>query len=677
MRVPIFALFIVSFGVLTPAWANPPGTTTTVDSATDNGGGLFDEGSNEDLSEEDAAAGNGNTGTTDNGGVASNDEPGENEEQKKERQKKEELASKEREQGLPPVVVEHEKQAQQALAQGDTETAAQHIQAARELAPQDEKLALLEKLIVQKVGKTDSRILNKEIDSFLDFKEDDQAGPGFIEASPLALGGAARPQPGLITGASRNPFHPDASQDAANKMRLRDFSAAETVLTKKLAEDPKDWRSWRDRALVRLKLKKPHPAKADALRAKELQATNSSVLRVLALALVEIGQLREAVTELTLAVKAEPRDALALAARADVHGRLGMKAEQLADLKAAAEIDPQFEALYAELSGAAKPKSAVGGFSTKTAALYGGAASMALLFFSFALFRKRGETAATTKKPAPAMRLDDRLGGKAPVLPQGFQVVRQLGQGGMGVVFEATDEILQRKVALKKMRPEIAMDPRERRRFLKEARTVAALKHPNIVEIYSVLEREDSLYLIFELVNGQNLSELVDGNPLSPAAAVRLARQIAQALDYAHQNGVIHQDLKPSNIMIGGDGAKVMDFGIARRTVDTLSTISRNQVVGTPAYMAPEQEQSLAAPASDQYSLALCLYEMLAGRMAYPVSATVFQKVERQYRPLSELAKVPKEADDVLARALDPNPLKRFPSAGQLISEFEHSLLAA
>ncbi|MBI3551438.1 MAG: serine/threonine protein kinase [Elusimicrobia bacterium] len=260
----------------------------------------------------------------------------------------------------------------------------------------------------------------------------------------------------------------------------------------------------------------------------------------------------------------------------------------------------------------------------------------------------------------------------SPAAPRGFRLVRKLGAGGMGVVYEALDESLQRRVAIKRLRDDIAQSPGAKEQLLAEARTVAALRHPNIVEIYALLEHRGGLYLVFEYVDGLTLDQVMDPRRrLSPAEALHLLRQIASALDYAHARGIVHQDLKPSNIMVAGDAVKIMDFGIARR-VEDLANAAEPKVRGTAAYMAPEAELGQGLKESDLYSLGVCLYEMLAGRGPFKNVASYFQKIERNYRPLTELSPaLPGEIDRVLETVLSPFPLQRYPSAGAFLADLE------
>jgi tetratricopeptide (TPR) repeat protein len=460
-------------------------------------------------------------------------------------------------------------------------------------------------------------------------------------------------------------------RDAASKFAIHDFQGSESLLNRRLQVNPSDESALRLRAFARRQMKQYQPSKEDAGAAVALAPWDSRAHRLLIDDEVSLGHSDEALAEANRALAATPGDAQLYAARGNAYGSLGKTEQELADYKQAAALDAQFDQLYEQASLAAsgatskRPRSSVVWF---------GAIGTALLFFSFALFRKRGDSSVRL-----AMRAEDHAllsrGARPEAAPAGFKIVKTLGQGGMGVVYEALDLGLQRPVALKKLRAEIADSPRERGRFLKEARTVAALKHPNIVEIHSIHEDAEGLFLVFEKINGQSLHERLGAGALRPAEAVGYLRQIASALDHAHSAGVVHQDLKPANVMISGGSAKVMDFGIARRVQETMSTLSRVEVAGTPAYMAPEQERGGAVgPAADVFALGACAYELLAGRTPFP-NGGMMMKAEKKYRPASDLdPSLPKAADAVIARALEPEPAARWPSASSFVEALARSL---
>ena len=252
---------------------------------------------------------------------------------------------------------------------------------------------------------------------------------------------------------------------------------------------------------------------------------------------------------------------------------------------------------------------------------------------------------------------------------------RQIGFGGMGMVYEGLDVNLQRPVAIKKMRDEIKSDPRERARFIQEAKLVAALHHPAIVDIFAIAEEGQDVFLVFEYIKGSTLYDHVTARGRLPLdESVAILQGAVEALDYAHGRGIIHRDLKPSNIMLTDEGrVKVMDFGIARVAKDALTKASQvmtNTIVGTPPYMAPEQEQGLVRKESDVYALALCLYEMLTGRMAFAGTGAgmLMSKINKAYAPATALApELPGEIDAVFSAALEPDPSRRLPSPRELL----------
>ncbi|MFA5137944.1 MAG: serine/threonine-protein kinase [Elusimicrobiota bacterium] len=261
------------------------------------------------------------------------------------------------------------------------------------------------------------------------------------------------------------------------------------------------------------------------------------------------------------------------------------------------------------------------------------------------------------------------------VLGGNFEVKRELGQGGMGTVYEAEDLTLRRKVAIKQMREELQQSPKDLEMFLNEARLVAALKHPNIVEIHGVLRDDGRVYLVFEHVSGRTLGDLLKESGKMPVrAALALFKPVADAVDYAHACRIIHRDLKPANIMLtDAKAVKVMDFGLAHQASVTVARLTRAAAWGTMAYMAPEQELGSVSRESDVYSLGVCLYEAMAGKQPFPGPDFLRQKRSKAYEPPSKLG-LPAGLDAVMARALDPEPGRRFHSAGELLAEASEAL---
>ena len=270
---------------------------------------------------------------------------------------------------------------------------------------------------------------------------------------------------------------------------------------------------------------------------------------------------------------------------------------------------------------------------------------------------KETSLAASFAAPEPGKL----LGGK-------YELLRKIGAGGMGLVYEGLDRKLDRRVAVKKMREEIKLNLRERRRFLEEARTSAKLHHPYIVDIYDVIEEGDDgeVYLVFEYVDGKTLEQHLDKQGRLSAAEIKpLLREVTEALSYAHQSRVIHRDLKPSNVMATSQGhAKVMDFGIARQMKDTVSRVTRADSSGTMAYMAPEQELGRYDARSDVFALGATAYELLTGELPFPGPNFLVQKRESAFRPLKEAAPgTPREMAEAVERCIQADPGARFQTA--------------
>lgn len=317
---------------------------------------------------------------------------------------------------------------------------------------------------------------------------------------------------------------------------------------------------------------------------------------------------------------------------------------------------------------------------------YCGGLAAAALGLAAALSRRRRGQSAPSPVSGPVLSpesgpVDARISGPAAgalpgaadslapgtILGQNYSIERELGRGGMGVVYEALDLSLRRKVAVKRMRSEISRRERDLERFLSEARLVAALRHPNIVEIHAVLREEREVYLVFERVEGSALDRILAAQGRLPVpAALDIARRVAAALDYAHAQRVIHRDLKPANIMVSPGGAlKVMDFGLAHQASQTVARLTKAESWGTPPYMAPEQEVGEVSRASDVFSLGVCAYEMLAGKLPFNGPDFLTEKRAGRPPPPSRWG-APPAFDAVLALALAPEPGRRYRSAGEL-----------
>ena len=237
----------------------------------------------------------------------------------------------------------------------------------------------------------------------------------------------------------------------------------------------------------------------------------------------------------------------------------------------------------------------------------------------------------------------------------------------MGEVWRAHDTTIDRVVAIKMLLPHYAKDPDYEKRFRREARAAARLDDPHIVPIYDVGEIDGRLYVSMRLINGVNLQTLLDAGPLEPTRAVAITEQIATALHHAHQAGLVHRDVKPSNILLAdNDFAYLIDFGIARATGDTALT-SANTTVGTWAYMAPERfSTGESQPSADIYALACVLYQCLTGHPPYPgdtlEQVAVGHMVTPPPRPSEEHTTIPTALDHVIATGLAKQPTDRYPT---------------
>src|SRR4051812_25252123 len=243
-----------------------------------------------------------------------------------------------------------------------------------------------------------------------------------------------------------------------------------------------------------------------------------------------------------------------------------------------------------------------------------------------------------------------------------YRMQKRLGAGGMATVFLATDERLERNVAIKRLHA----DPTEDggRRFQREAKLGASLNHPNIVSVYDTVTDDDGVLLVMEYVEGETLRDAIARGPLPTEQAMKLLRGVASALDQAHDQGVVHRDVKPANILIGPDGrAKLADLGIASAAERTRITLS-GTVLGTAPYLAPERlEGGTGGPPADVYALAAVAYEALSGRKAMEGSTPmeIAQRIVSSPPPdLSEHWRdAPPEAGEALKRGMARDPAER------------------
>ena len=277
-----------------------------------------------------------------------------------------------------------------------------------------------------------------------------------------------------------------------------------------------------------------------------------------------------------------------------------------------------------------------------------------------------------------ALALQDDLVGR--VLADKYRIEERISEGGMGAVYRATHVLMDKTVAIKVLRPSLAVDEKLVARFTREARAASRLGHPHAITVMDFGEDSGLVFLVMEYLRGRTLKDLIrEEGPLPIDRVVEISRQIADALDAAHAQGVVHRDLKSDNIMLveingGRDWVKVVDFGIAKIMEPTDPELTApNLVIGTPHYMSPEQcSRSTVDARSDVYSLGVIIYEMLTGHVPFTADSPteVLLKHLREQPPSvrEERPALPLAVDRVVMRALAKRPEERFQTAGELAS---------
>ena len=284
--------------------------------------------------------------------------------------------------------------------------------------------------------------------------------------------------------------------------------------------------------------------------------------------------------------------------------------------------------------------------------------------------REKGVEATAVLAPGPAT-----ASGTRTALDR-YTITQEIGRGAMGIVYRGIDLTLDRPVALKQLAPSLARDPGVAQRFSQEARALACLSHANIVQVYDLITMGDQLWIAMELVEGEALdSYLADRGPITTGEAIPLARQMATGLACAHDAGIVHRDFKPANVLLGRDRqVKIMDFGIAKVADSSLAT-QIGTVLGTPAYMSPEQAAGRECDArTDIYALGVTLYRMVSGDVPFKgdTRAVLAQHLTQEPPSLSSVVEgIDRRFSETVARMLLKDPEQRPSSMHHVVELLE------
>ncbi len=257
-----------------------------------------------------------------------------------------------------------------------------------------------------------------------------------------------------------------------------------------------------------------------------------------------------------------------------------------------------------------------------------------------------------------------------------YRILEKLGEGGMGVVYKAEDTKLGRTVALKFLPPHALATDTARARFLQEAKAAAALNHANVCTIHEIEEAEGDAFIVMEYVDGPSLKEKIADGPIPLEDALATATEVARALEAAHRRGIVHRDIKPANILLTGEGrAKVLDFGLAK-IADAADLTAPGSTVGTAAYMSPEQARGATVDRrTDLWSLGVVLYEMVTGRRPFSGDRveTIIRAILEDVPPRASSARsdVPRGVEQIIDRALEKDPARRYGDAGEMVRDLE------
>ncbi len=285
-----------------------------------------------------------------------------------------------------------------------------------------------------------------------------------------------------------------------------------------------------------------------------------------------------------------------------------------------------------------------------------------------------GRTFPARAEPGLDKTAVQQAGGAAEFVAGRYRRVRKLGQGGMGVVWLAEDTTLERQIAIKELPLQLTQDRDLRDRFFREAKLLAKLTHPNIVQVYDILEDSGAVYYTMEFVDGLSLDRAAKTTRLPLTTIVGYALQMLKGIEYAHGMNIVHRDLKPMNIMVRNDGMiKIADFGLAK-LVGSSSLTMVGTVMGSPMYMSPEQALGEDVDArSDLYSFSMILYELITGSPAFSggTKEIIAQQIHAVPAPPSSILDVPRWIDDLIAKGTAKDKSQRYQNASEIMAAIE------
>ncbi|MHB2025289.1 MAG: protein kinase domain-containing protein [Elusimicrobiota bacterium] len=481
-------------------------------------------------------------------------------------------------------------------------------------------------------------------------------------------------------------------------MAALEYGEAYTLATQAIRADPSNPKAWNLRAVADNKLGRYEKSIEDSAIALRLLPGNPAVLLNQSWALCRLGRYAQALKDAQAVLKKNPRESFAYQDAAMALAGMNRKGEALKSLRRAAELNPQFQALYVEADHAVSGQDILAilnreksqneradgktgqrpsflGISILTMS---GGLLIAFGIMSFWPSLQDNRGLKSGRKP-PLKQPEKIAGSELEVLPKPYDLIKPIGSSPIGLSYQARDASLGRLVTIKKMRREIRSDPAERERFLKEARTIALLRHPNIPDIYRVIEQGEDVFLILEWFDGAPLTDLLKRRgPLDYSKACGVLRQACAATDYAHGKGVAHRALSLETIAVSENGAvKIKDFGLAAAAQESLMRTQSWTPGPISPYAAPEEEAGRACPQSDIFSLAVCFYEMVSGKKPFRGEGQVLSlnKSAGLFLPIAhENAALPKQFDDAMRKALAPDARLRPQTAGELCAMIESLL---